>query len=67
MRRIANIICLVLWSICLGVAVVEIIQGVTVHPVQVMLPCFICVMHYAGAIQRDGVKEDEKLIKEITK
>ena len=65
MRRIINVICLVLWSICFSVSVVQIVQGVTVSPVNVMLPCLICIMHYAEAIYRDGVKEDEKLIKEI--
>ena len=52
MRRITNIICLVLWSICFAVAVVQIVRGVTVSPVQSMLPCFICIMHYAEAICR---------------
>lgn len=60
MRRIINIICLVLWSVCFGVAVVEIIQGVTVHPVQVMLPCLVCIMHYAEAVYRDLYKEIKK-------
>ena len=60
MKRIANIICLVLWSVCFGVAVVEIIQGVTVNPVQVMLPCLICVMHYAETVYRDLYGEMKK-------
>lgn len=60
MRQIANIICLVLWIISFVVAVVQAVRGVDVSPVTVMLPCLICIMHYAEAVYRDLYKEVKK-------
>lgn len=60
MRQIANILCLVLWIISFVVSVVQTVRGVDVSPITAMLPCLICIMHYAEAVYRDLYKEAKK-------
>lgn len=47
MRKICTIICLILWSISFCISVIDIVQGVTVNPIQAALPAIVCVIKYA--------------------
>lgn len=53
MKRILNIICLILWSICFAISVVQAAQGETTSPVTVMLPSLTCVINYAEKVFKE--------------
>ena len=53
MRKIINIICLIIWAICVAINVVQIVHGVTISPVSAMMPSLVCVMLYAEKLFKE--------------
>ena len=53
MRKIINIICLIIWAILFGINFVNVVQGVTISPVSAMLSALVCVTLYAEKIFKE--------------
>lgn len=47
MTKALHIVCIVAWSICLGFAVISLIQGTDVNALTAVCPTLVCISHNA--------------------